>query len=51
MDFDPLSRLLYFSDQSVVAEIVIDGSKMRKSLTGVEVQGLYVIERCSNLIY
>ena len=34
-----------FCGQSVVAMIMIDGSKTRKSLVGVEVQCPYVIER------
>ena len=41
MGFDP------FCGQSVVAVIMIDGSKTRKSLGGVEVQSPYVIERRS----
>ena len=37
-----------FCGQSVVSVIMIDGSKTRKSLDGVEVQSLYVTERRSN---
>ena len=37
-----------FSGQLLVAVIMIDGSKIRKSLAGVEVQSPYVIERRSN---
>ena len=46
-DSDPLCWFLYFCGQPVVALIMIDSSKIRKTLVGVEVQSLYVIERCS----
>ena len=48
MDFDPLYQFLYFCGQSVVAIIMIDDSKTCKSLAGVEVQSLTVIESCGN---
>ena len=51
-DFDPICRFLYFCSQLVVAGIMIDGSKIRKSfntaVAGVEVQSLFAIERRSN---
>ena len=46
-DFNPLCRFLYFCGQPVVALIMIDSSKTRKSFSGVEVQSLSVIKRCS----
>ena len=39
-----------FCGQSVVAIIMIDGSKTRTWLVGVKVQSLYVIERHRNII-
>ena len=51
MDFDPLCRFLYFCGQLViVAIIMIDSSKTRKLLAGVDVQSPYVIERCGNRV-
>ena len=47
MDFDPLCRFLYICGQSVVALIMIDSSKKRISLVGVEVKSPYVIEKRS----
>ena len=47
MEFDALCRFLYFCGQSVVAVIMIDGSKTDKSLVTVEVQRPFVIERRS----
>ena len=48
VDFDPLCRFLYFCGQPVVAVIVIDDNKKRKSLLEFEVPNPYVIERRSN---
>ena len=45
MDFGPLCRFLYFCGQLVVAVIMIDGSKTRKSLVWVEVQSPHATER------
>ena len=39
---------IHFCGQLVVAIIMIDSSKTHKPLVGVEVQSLYVIERCSD---
>ena len=51
-NFDPLCRFLYiFCGQPVVAVIMIDGSETCKSLAGVEVQCLYVIERLSKGVF
>ena len=47
MDFDPLCRFPYFCSQPVVAVNMIDSSKTHKSLVGVAVQSVFVIERCS----
>ena len=46
--FRSICRFLYFCGQSVVAVIMIDSSKKRNSLVGVEVLSPYVIERRSN---
>ena len=45
--FRSICRFLYFCGQSVVAVVMIDSSKKRISLVGVEVQSPYVIERRS----
>ena len=47
MDIDPLCWFLFFCGQPVVVVLIIDSSKTRKSLVGVEVQSPYVIERPS----
>ena len=39
-----------FCGRSFVAVIMIDGSKIHKSLAGVEVQSPYVIERRSKIL-
>ena len=46
-DFNPLCSFLYFCGQWVITVIMIDDSKTRKSLAGVEVQRPYVIEKHS----
>ena len=45
--FRSICWFLYFCGQSVVAVIMIDSSKKRNSLVGVEVLSPYVIERRS----
>ena len=45
-DFNPLCWFLYFHSRPVFAGIMINGSKVRKLLVGVEVQSPYVIGRC-----
>ena len=47
--FRSICRFLYFCGQPVVAVIMIDSSKKRNSLVGVEVLSPYVIERRSNI--
>ena len=50
VDFDPLCQFLYFCGEPVVAIVMIDSSRTRKSLVWVEVQSPYVIGRCSREI-
>ena len=51
MDFDLLCQFLYFCGQSVVTVVMIDSSKTRNSLVGVEAQSLHVIERRSKIVF
>ena len=48
--FRSICWFLYFCGQSVVAVIMIDSSKKRNSLVGVEVLSPYVIERRSKTL-
>ena len=49
VDFDPFCQFLYFCGLPVVAVIIIDSGKTRKSLVGVEGQSSCVLEKCKQL--
>ena len=50
MDFDPLCRLLYFCGLLVVAVIVSDKSKTRKSLVGLKFRVFMLLKGTVNFV-